>query len=111
MDSSLVVKSATCHSWLFIKQVGYFFAPSGKPYPDNWIVTDVIYEFERSLLSRQVSMILISKNLVLISAKYLLSFFLCGCFCERVFLEECLLDCNLFHLEGPNGSYRFGFCH
>uniref|UniRef100_A0ACD5YQ98 Uncharacterized protein n=1 Tax=Avena sativa TaxID=4498 RepID=A0ACD5YQ98_AVESA len=33
-------------------EVGYFFAPSGKPYPDNWIVTDVIYEFERSLLSR-----------------------------------------------------------
>uniref|UniRef100_M8C502 Phospholipid:diacylglycerol acyltransferase n=1 Tax=Aegilops tauschii TaxID=37682 RepID=M8C502_AEGTA len=36
-------------------EVGYYFAPSGKPYPDNWIITDVIYEFERSLLSRQVS--------------------------------------------------------
>ncbi|KAI4962701.1 hypothetical protein ZWY2020_027828, partial [Hordeum vulgare] len=24
----------------------------GKPYPDNWIITDVIYEFEQSLLSR-----------------------------------------------------------
>ena len=33
-------------------EVGYYFAPSGKPYPDNWIITDVIYEFERSLLSR-----------------------------------------------------------
>ncbi|MFS7903413.1 putative lecithin:cholesterol/phospholipid:diacylglycerol acyltransferase [Helianthus anomalus] len=26
-------------------EVGYYFAPSGKPYPDNWIMTDV-YEFE-----------------------------------------------------------------
>jgi hypothetical protein len=52
VGSSLAVKTVTCRSWLFIKQVGYFFAPSGKPYPDNWIVTDVIYEFERSLLSR-----------------------------------------------------------
>ncbi|XP_056161387.1 phospholipid--sterol O-acyltransferase-like isoform X2 [Syzygium oleosum] len=33
-------------------EVGYYFAPSGKPYPDNWIITDVIYEFEGSLLSR-----------------------------------------------------------
>lgn len=34
------------------KQVGYYFAPSGKPYPDNWIITDVIYEIEGSLFSR-----------------------------------------------------------
>lgn len=34
------------------KQVGYYFAPSGKPYPDNWIITDVIYEIEGSLYSR-----------------------------------------------------------
>ncbi|KAI5332031.1 hypothetical protein L3X38_022158 [Prunus dulcis] len=27
-------------------EVGYYFAPSGKPYPDNWIITDVIYEIE-----------------------------------------------------------------
>uniref|UniRef100_K3YR00 Phospholipid--sterol O-acyltransferase n=1 Tax=Setaria italica TaxID=4555 RepID=K3YR00_SETIT len=33
-------------------EVGYYFAPSGKPYPDNWIITDVIYEFEGALLSR-----------------------------------------------------------
>ncbi|XP_020531050.1 phospholipid--sterol O-acyltransferase isoform X1 [Amborella trichopoda] len=33
-------------------EVGYHFAPSGKPYPDNWIVTDVIYEFEQALNSR-----------------------------------------------------------
>ncbi|CAN6460370.1 unnamed protein product [Victoria cruziana] len=33
-------------------EVGYHFAPSGKPYPDNWIVTDIIYEFEGSLFSR-----------------------------------------------------------
>lgn len=40
---------------IFVKQVGYYFAPSGKPYPDNWIITDVIYEFEGTLLSRQVT--------------------------------------------------------
>ncbi|XP_062220699.1 phospholipid--sterol O-acyltransferase isoform X3 [Phragmites australis] len=33
-------------------EVGYYFAPSGKPYPDNWIITDIIYEFDGSLLSR-----------------------------------------------------------
>ncbi|CAM8933296.1 unnamed protein product [Rhodiola kirilowii] len=33
-------------------EVGYYFAPSGKPYPDNWIITDVIYEVEGSLFSR-----------------------------------------------------------
>ncbi|XP_020112421.1 phospholipid--sterol O-acyltransferase isoform X1 [Ananas comosus] len=33
-------------------EVGYYFAPSGKPYPDNWIITDVIYEYEGTLLSR-----------------------------------------------------------
>jgi len=50
-------------SFLFIKQVGYYFAPSGKPYPDNWIITDIIYEFEGSLISRQVSCNLILRNL------------------------------------------------
>lgn len=34
------------------QQVGYYFAPSGKPYPDNWIITDVIYEIEGFLGSR-----------------------------------------------------------
>lgn len=33
-------------------EVGYYYAPSGKPYPDNWIITDVIYEIEGSLVSR-----------------------------------------------------------
>ncbi|XP_010940721.1 phospholipid--sterol O-acyltransferase isoform X2 [Elaeis guineensis] len=33
-------------------EVGYYFAPSGKPYPDNWIITDVIYEHEGALFSR-----------------------------------------------------------
>ncbi|KAJ4822766.1 hypothetical protein Tsubulata_004160 [Turnera subulata] len=33
-------------------EVGYYFAPSGKPYPDNWILTDIIYELEGSLFSR-----------------------------------------------------------
>ncbi|KAJ1692390.1 hypothetical protein LUZ63_009088 [Rhynchospora breviuscula] len=33
-------------------EVGYYFAPSGKPYPDNWLITDVLYEVEGTLLSR-----------------------------------------------------------
>ncbi|XP_074577046.1 phospholipid--sterol O-acyltransferase [Curcuma longa] len=33
-------------------EVGYYFAPSGKPYPDNWIMTDVVYEYDGTLLSR-----------------------------------------------------------
>ncbi|KAK1289697.1 Phospholipid--sterol O-acyltransferase [Acorus calamus] len=33
-------------------EVGYYFAPSGKPYPDNWIITDIIYEHEGTLTSR-----------------------------------------------------------
>ncbi|TQD83745.1 hypothetical protein C1H46_030702 [Malus baccata] len=39
------------------KQVGYYFAPSGKPYPDNWIITDVIYELEGSLFSRSGNLV------------------------------------------------------
>lgn len=95
MDSSLFVKTVTRRSWFFIKQVGYYFAPSGKPYPDNWIITDVIYEFEQSLLSRQVSLIFISKVPVLISVKYQMSMFPHVFFCELVFLDECLFDYNL----------------
>ncbi|XAR61067.1 Phospholipid:diacylglycerol acyltransferase [Bertholletia excelsa] len=38
-------------------EVGYYFAPSGKPYPDNWILTDVIYEIEGSLYSRSGNLV------------------------------------------------------
>lgn len=38
-------------------EVGYYFAPSGKPYPDNWIITDVIYEIEGSLFSRSGNLV------------------------------------------------------
>ncbi|XP_019456706.1 PREDICTED: phospholipid--sterol O-acyltransferase isoform X2 [Lupinus angustifolius] len=38
-------------------KVGYYFAPSGKPYPDNWIITDVIYELEGSLMSRSGNLV------------------------------------------------------
>ncbi|XVF32348.1 hypothetical protein REPUB_Repub17cG0074100 [Reevesia pubescens] len=38
-------------------EVGYYFAPSGKPYPDNWIITDVIYEIEGSLVSRSGNLV------------------------------------------------------
>ncbi|XP_020599211.1 phospholipid--sterol O-acyltransferase [Phalaenopsis equestris] len=33
-------------------EVGYYYAPSGKPYPDNWIITDIVYEHEGTLFSR-----------------------------------------------------------
>ncbi|KAM7259786.1 hypothetical protein ACFE04_015527 [Oxalis oulophora] len=33
-------------------EVGYYVAPSGKPYPENWLITDIIYESEGFLLSR-----------------------------------------------------------
>lgn len=45
------------HILAMVKQVGYYFAPSGKPYPDNWIITDVIYEIEGSLISRLVAIL------------------------------------------------------
>lgn len=38
-------------------EVGYYFAPSGKPYPDNWIMTDIIYEIEGSLYSRSGNLV------------------------------------------------------
>ncbi|XP_038692366.1 phospholipid--sterol O-acyltransferase-like isoform X1 [Tripterygium wilfordii] len=38
-------------------EVGYHFAPNGKPYPDNWIITDVIYEIEGSLFSRSGNLV------------------------------------------------------
>ncbi|MED6111585.1 hypothetical protein PIB30_053558 [Stylosanthes scabra] len=38
-------------------KVGYYFAPSGKPYPDNWIITDIVYEFEGSLYSRSGNLV------------------------------------------------------
>ncbi|RAL43450.1 hypothetical protein DM860_012591 [Cuscuta australis] len=38
-------------------EVGYYLAPSGKPYPDNWIITDVIYEAEGSLYSRSGNLV------------------------------------------------------
>ncbi|XP_028758294.1 phospholipid--sterol O-acyltransferase isoform X3 [Neltuma alba] len=38
-------------------KVGYYFAPSGKPYPDNWIITDIIYEHEGSLISRSGNLV------------------------------------------------------
>ncbi|PWA85860.1 phospholipid sterol acyl transferase 1 [Artemisia annua] len=37
--------------------VGSYFAQSGKPYPDNWIMTDVVYEFEGSLYTRSGNLI------------------------------------------------------
>nr|POE98152.1 phospholipid--sterol o-acyltransferase [Quercus suber] len=47
------IKNVFCIYGLDSKtEVGYYFAPSGKPYPDNWIITDVIFEVEGSLFSR-----------------------------------------------------------
>ncbi|PIA45481.1 hypothetical protein AQUCO_01700779v1 [Aquilegia coerulea] len=38
-------------------EVGYYFAPSGKPYPDNWIITDIVYENEGALFSRSGNLV------------------------------------------------------
>jgi hypothetical protein len=47
------IKNVFCIYGAHLKtEVGYYFAPSGKPYPDNWIITDIIYETEGSLVSR-----------------------------------------------------------
>jgi phospholipid:diacylglycerol acyltransferase len=35
-------------------QVGYQYALSGKPYPDSWILTDVIYENEGGVLQSRL---------------------------------------------------------
>ncbi|KAJ0113187.1 hypothetical protein Patl1_01731 [Pistacia atlantica] len=51
-DYSLLVVNDSSVFLAMGNQVGYYFAPSGKPYPDNWIITDVIYEIEGSLFSR-----------------------------------------------------------
>ncbi|KAF2292689.1 hypothetical protein GH714_026724 [Hevea brasiliensis] len=52
------VKNVFCIYGIDLKtEVGYYFAPSGKPYPDNWIITDVIYELEGSLFSRSGNLV------------------------------------------------------
>ncbi|XP_015579288.2 phospholipid--sterol O-acyltransferase isoform X3 [Ricinus communis] len=52
------IKNVFCIYGIDMKtEVGYYFAPSGKPYPDNWIITDVIYELEGSLFSRSGTMV------------------------------------------------------
>lgn len=52
LDYSLLVVNDISVFLTMGNQVGYYFAPSGKPYLDNWIITDVIYEIEGSLFSR-----------------------------------------------------------
>ncbi|KAG8641805.1 phospholipid--sterol O-acyltransferase-like isoform X2 [Manihot esculenta] len=52
------IKNVFCIYGVDLKtEVGYYFAPSGKPYPDNWIITDVIYELEGSLVSRSGNLV------------------------------------------------------
>ncbi|KAJ8749147.1 hypothetical protein K2173_013754 [Erythroxylum novogranatense] len=52
------IKNVFCIYGVDLKtEVGYYFAPSGKPYPDNWIITDVIYEVEGSLISRSGNLV------------------------------------------------------
>ncbi|KMZ69805.1 Phospholipid:diacylglycerol acyltransferase [Zostera marina] len=47
------IKNIFCIYGIDLKtEVGYYFAPSGKPYPDNWMISDIIYEYEGSLFSR-----------------------------------------------------------
>lgn len=52
------IKNIFCIYGVDLKtEVGYYFAPSGKAYPDNWMITDVIYEIEGSLYSRSGNLI------------------------------------------------------
>lgn len=52
------LKNVFCIYGIDLKtEVGYYFAPSGKPYPDNWIITDIIYEIEGSLYSRSGNLV------------------------------------------------------
>ncbi|KDP26492.1 hypothetical protein JCGZ_17650 [Jatropha curcas] len=52
------IKNVFCIYGIDMKtEVGYYFAPSGKPYPDNWIITDVIYELEGSLITRSGNLV------------------------------------------------------
>ena len=39
----------------YFDQVGYHYVPSGKPYPDNWIITDIIYETEGGQLQSRLN--------------------------------------------------------
>ncbi|KAJ7543177.1 hypothetical protein O6H91_09G028100 [Diphasiastrum complanatum] len=46
------IKNVYCMYGVNLKtEVGYQFAPSGKPYPDNWILTDITYETEGGFLT------------------------------------------------------------
>ncbi|CAO2824331.1 unnamed protein product [Amaranthus hypochondriacus] len=52
------LKNVFCIYGIELKtEVGYYVAPSGKPYPDNWIITDFIYELEGSLYSRSGNLV------------------------------------------------------
>lgn len=52
------IKNVFCIYGIDMKtEVGYYVAPSGKPFPDNWIITDVIYELEGSLVSRSGNLV------------------------------------------------------
>ncbi|KAL5863796.1 hypothetical protein ACOSQ3_001310 [Xanthoceras sorbifolium] len=52
------IKNVFCIYGIDMKtEVGLYFAASGKPYPDNWIITDIIYEMEGSLISRSGNLV------------------------------------------------------
>lgn len=51
------IKNVYCIYGVDMKtEVGYHFAPSGKAYPDNWIITDIIYETEGGQLQSRSGM-------------------------------------------------------
>ncbi|CAM6094433.1 unnamed protein product [Calypogeia fissa] len=46
------IKNVYCMYGVDLKtEIGYHFAPNGKPYPDNWLITDILYENEGGQLS------------------------------------------------------------
>jgi hypothetical protein len=45
------IQNVYCVYGLDLKtEIGYHFAPSGKPYPDNWVISDIIFENEGGTL-------------------------------------------------------------
>ncbi|XP_024533140.1 phospholipid--sterol O-acyltransferase [Selaginella moellendorffii] len=47
------IKNVYCIYGVNLKtEVGYHFAPTGRPFPDNWMMKDVFYETDGTLVSR-----------------------------------------------------------
>jgi hypothetical protein len=49
------IQNVYCVYGLDLKtEIGYHFAPSGKPYPDNWVISDIFFENEGGTLQSRL---------------------------------------------------------